>query len=61
MLVSQLYSRAMEKEQGWINTYGEKQNATIETLRTNIAQRAMDALKNNGVAFVPGYSGNLEG
>jgi hypothetical protein len=51
----------MEKEQGWINTYGEKQNATIETLRTNIAQRAMDALKNNGVAFVPGYSGNLEG
>lgn len=61
MLVSRLYSIALWSNQSWIDTYAESPNTELGTLRSEIATRAMRVIENGQTAFVPGYSGNLDG
>lgn len=61
MLVSKLYSKALERENGWVDTYAPDSNTQVHDLRNQIAQKAMNTLSESSIAFVPGYSGNLDG
>ena len=59
MLVSRLYSIAMDESSWWIDTYAEKSESQVETLKQEISKKAMDALHTHSTVFVPWYSGNI--
>lgn len=61
MLVSKIYSETFGKENTWINTYGMEKKKSIESIRNEVAEKAMHAIERENIAFVPGYSWNLDG
>jgi aspartokinase len=61
MLVSRLYSIAMGQWLGWVDTYAQNPGTKIEDLRKEMSQKAMTTLGSESTAFVPWYSGNLDG
>ncbi len=56
MLVSKIYSETFGKENTWINTYGMEKKKSIESIRNEVAEKAMHAIERENIAFVPGYS-----